>query len=381
MPIYYCDGIAGNDVWSGLAPVWNGVDGPKATLNGCEDVPITAGSLVHVRPTNYRELLTVDVNGVAGQVIEYRGDYAGLIWANPTGIVPRITGSNNDIAAFRASCISATTKSYRTFTNFILDTVTLRVIELLTGCTNITIDKCYALNAPLGSNLIYTDDANQSTIIISNCLLDGSSTGAYGIYFTHTVTVSNAGHIIQNCVLRGGGNGYSIGSVRVGGITVKNCYLTRGNGGIRVVTALAVGQTITVNNCIFESVAYALYATALGQIMEDFNNFWNVSAPRTNVAVGANSLAYPTMPDARWFFQVVNAGAGPNSPTQVVSPFDLASYSQLINVAGLAPTATDMRGTGTIGAQREWGTLEYDTTLKLAGGGGIGSRIAHGLVV
>jgi len=49
--------------------------------------------------------------------------------------------------------------------------------------------------------------------------------------------------------------------------------------------------------------------------------------------------------------------------TKSITPFDLSQWSQLINVAGTAPTATDMRGTAVIGAEREWGALEYDPNL------------------
>lgn len=48
---------------------------------------------------------------------------------------------------------------------------------------------------------------------------------------------------------------------------------------------------------------------------------------------------------------------------KVLSPFDLSSASQLIDLAGTSPSSTDMRGTGTVGTQREWGALEYDTAL------------------
>ena len=125
------------------------------------------------------------------------------------------------------------------------------------------------------------------------------------------------------------------------------------------------GQTITVNNNIFFSNGNVLYGQATGDITEDYNCFWNNATDRTNTAVGAHSVNYPPLDDPRWFFQLIYAGAGPNSALQMLSPFDLASFSQLIDLAGTSPTATDMRSTGTIGAQREWGPLEYDSTLNI----------------
>lgn len=54
-----------------------------------------------------------------------------------------------------------------------------------------------------------------------------------------------------------------------------------------------------------------------------------------------------------------------SSWAKIISPFDLASYSQLINTSGSSPTATDMRGTSAIDGVREWGALEYDSTLSV----------------
>ncbi len=82
-----------------------------------------------------------------------------------------------------------------------------------------------------------------------------------------------------------------------------------------------------------------------------------------NVDVGAHSVTYPPLFDSRWFFEMVNGGS-------MITPFDLASYSQLINVAGTSPTTADMRGTTVQGTQREWGALEYDSTLDIEAGSG-----------
>ncbi|OFZ67037.1 MAG: hypothetical protein A2V79_01130 [Betaproteobacteria bacterium RBG_16_56_24] len=355
MTTRYVDGANGNDSWDGLAPNFvSGTNGPKATWNGAEDSPVAAGDLVHVRSGTYRELLTIDVSGTAGNAIEYRGDYAGVIW--PGGGVVRITGSDNDQTATRNNCITGTTKIYRTFRGFRLDTTAQRPIAALTDCTNWIIDGCFIKGVPAYQG-IYVTGAGQAAITIQNCLLWGAANST-NILFTHSATVSNAGHLIQNCVFLGGLYGIQI--TAVGGITVKNCvFTTRINAGILVDIALAGGQTETVNNCIFDGCNTALSAANLGEITEDYNTFYGNNTNRTNVATGASSITYPPLFDSRWFFELVG-GKG-----RMLSPFDLASYSQLVNLAGTSPSTTDMRGTAVIGAQREWGALEYDSTLRL----------------
>ena len=108
-------------------------------------------------------------------------------------------------------------------------------------------------------------------------------------------------------------------------------------------------------------------------MVEDYNNLFGNSTDRTNVAVGANSVAYAPLFDTRWFFEMVNGGT-------LLTPFDLASYSELIDVVGTSPTTADMRGTTVQGAQREWGALEYDSSLDIEAGSG-GGTVTKNVVI
>lgn len=49
--------------------------------------------------------------------------------------------------------------------------------------------------------------------------------------------------------------------------------------------------------------------------------------------------------------------------TKAITPFDLASYSQLVNKAGSNPTTVDLRGSA--GATREWGAMEFQAGLVI----------------
>lgn len=331
-----------------------------------------AGDIVYVGAGTYRELLTVDVSGTVGNPIQYVGDYLGTNTDGVGGIV-RITGAAaDDLSASRGNCISGSSKNYRNFTGFLLDTTTSTCIAL-TSCQNCIFDKCISIFS--GGIAFQSAGASQLNITIQNCILASHSSSG-NVHFTHTVAVDNAGHLVQNCILLGTpATAGAVTSARVGGITVKNTTILSAESGIRISTALTVGQTVTVNNCQIVGCNVGMTATAVGEIVEDYNNLWAVITPRTNTSTGANSTAYPALFDARWFFQMVFAGAGPNHASQVISPFDLASYSPLVNLAGTSPTTTDMRGTAVLGAQREWGALEFDSTLKIAGGsaGGGGS--------
>lgn len=352
-------GPGGNDGNNGLTWATR-----KLTLNGVEDTPVVAGDLVYVAPGTYRELLTVDVSGGAGNAIEYRGDYIG---ANTDGVggVVRITGSDDDQTATRANCIVSTSKNYRTFTGFCLSLTTGACLSSTSG-TNWIVDQCLA-QAAVQDGFIFVTSALNTTI--QNCAAIGcaaSQTLYGGISFWAGANVDNQACTIQNCLVIGG-SGVGILARRWGGLTVKNCTIIGTINGVFQSTGMNAGQFVTVNNCILYNCLTALNATNVAYLVEDYNSIFGCATARINVNVGANSLTYPPLLDTRWFCELVNAG-------RMLSPWDLASYSQLINVAGTSPTATDMRGTAAIGGVREWGALEYDSTLEIEAGTGGAAR-------
>lgn len=361
MTTYYV-GIGGADSDPGTS--WGT---RKLTLNGAENIPVVAGDTVYVGPGTYRELLTVDVAGTAGNPITYIGDYTGANTDNVGGLV-RITGSDNDQTATRVQCINLpNARSYRTFTGFMLDTVTGNHIFLTASSTNLTVSNC-CIQTGTSSGACIAINGTGGAHLIENCFI---LTLGIAIQFIHTSTVDDTASVVQNCIMSVGGVSQAVGVRvdRVGGITVRNCSIFGGNNSIRVQTALTVGQVLTVNNCICTMSNTALAATTTAEYVEDYNCLFGNGAARSNVTAGANSLAYPPLFEPRWVFQVLNEGAGPDNASQLITPFDLASFSQLLNVAGTSPTTTDMRGTSAIGGAREWGPLEIDTTLKIESGG------------
>lgn len=323
------------------------------TLNAAEDRPIQAGDTVYVGPGTYRELLTVDVSGTAGNPITYIGDYTGANTDSVGGVV-RITGSDNDQTITRANCITATSKDYRTFRGFVLDSTSPVYLD---GCTNVTVDQCH-VTAGTGGYGVHILGAAQSTITVSNCYIFGAGQNG-GVLMTHTSTVDNTAHVVSNCIINGAA-GSGVHFIRVGGATVRNCIVA-GRYCIRQATAPAAGQTNTINNCVLLYGGAGFIATATGELTEDYNCIsLGVETPRSNTNAGAHSNIYLNLNDTRWFFELVAGG-------KMLSPWDLASYSQLVNVAGTSPTTADMRGTTVQGTQREWGALEYDSTLYLDG--------------
>ena len=293
MTVYYV-GAGGNDGNSGLTWALR-----KLTLNGAEDEPVVAGDTVYVAPGVYRESLTVDVSGGAGTPITYIGDYRG-VYTDGIGGVVRITGSDDDMATTRATCLAANTKNYRTFRGFIFNGSSSVVLNLV-DIQNWIIDQCCIIGSITAGSTIQITGANILTNTISNCYIQ-SKAGSYSILFSHGVPVDDTAQVVENCILIN--NGISVAGI--GGITIRNNHiLYADNYGLYVTLALTVGQTITVNNNLIHGCAVGLRCQAVAEVLEDYNNFTSNTTDRNTVNVGANSLTYIPNFDYRWFFEAV----------------------------------------------------------------------------
>jgi len=324
----------------------------KLTLNGAEDIPVQAGDTVYVGAGTYREKLTCDVSGSSGSPISYIGDYDGS-HTDGTGGVVRITASDDDKVTSRNICIDMNGKNYRTFNGFTLDgagSIYAIIWIASADVDHLTVQNC-AIESAVPGILCYSTTAKVTNLLVDKVLFHGSGTA-----YADNVASDNSGNVFQNCIYIGSG---VFVNTRAGGTIVRNCL---GFSGYNFVTvgALNSGQTVTVNNCIMHDYRhYALIAATLGHLVEDYN----ICPSRNNVAVGAHSKNEFRLFDTRWFHEMLNGGS-------MLTPFDLASYSKLINVAGTSPTTADMRGTAKIGTEREWGALEYDSTLDIEAGSG-----------
>lgn len=319
------------------------------SLSAAEAKPVAAGDLVYCGPGVYRELLTVGVSGSSGLPITYIADVDGSHTDGIGGVV-RVTGSNDDQVATRANCITATSKDFRTFRGFTFDMTTNVVLIHNTAANNWIIEDCY-FPAPSASVNTITSSGNNTNITIRRCVFVGSRSNM--ISFTTAATFNNAGHLIENCLFIGGTAG-AIQTTRIGGITVKNCTFIAVIGvGVRVAVALAVGQTITVNNCIFFACGTALQATVTTEFTENFNSFWGNNVDRTTVSVGANSNAFPPL-----FAQPILL----DGFLMPWNAFALSQWSPLRRLTGTAMSSEDFFGIPrpATASKVSWGAVQFN---------------------
>lgn len=359
MTTRYC-GIGGNDANDGLS--WAN---RKLTLNGVEDTPVASGDIVYVGPGVYRELLTLDVSGASE--IAYIADVTGEHTDGVGGQV-RITGSDNDQTGARNNCIVASAKNYRTFRGFRLDGSLQHTINA-TNCSNWILEDCTLDGINAGSQYLVLISGTGTSWTMRRCVVLGTAV-AHSIYITHTSTVDNAGHLFENCLFMG--QQRLINTERVGGITVKNCSFLYCGTGIRIGTAISVGQTIIVNNCLFHACSTALQATVTGEITEDYNNFYGCGTNRTNTATGSNSVSYATLLQSPLLL------SGIKFPWQFG---ELSQWSALRRIAGTGMSTNDQFGITrpATDSKKSWGAIQFRDVQRETGTtrtGGVSMKLA-----
>lgn len=341
-------GPGGNDGNNGLTWALR-----KLTLNGVEDTPVVAGDLIYVGPGVYRELLICDVSGGVGTEIVYVGDVTGEHTDSVGGVV-RITGSDNDQTSARAQCVDFVNKAGRTFRGFYVDMASGQGFRVMNNCVNILIEDCVFLH---NGDAIATNGNTQSTTVIKRCFF--ISNKIRSVFFTAGATVDNSGHLIENCVSIGQHPLVGVFTTnRVGGIIIRNCTVIGPLKAVRVGVALTVGQTVTVENCILQCCTFALEATVLGEIIENFNTFHNNNVDRTNVAVGGNSVSYPALLSMPLLYSGVGQISGYGFPWWFG---ELSEWSQVQAITGANEPTEDLRGIArpVTASKNSWGAIQF----------------------
>lgn len=341
-------GIGGSDANDGLS--WAN---RKLTLNGAEDTPVVAGDTVYVGPGVYRHTLTVDVSGSDGSPITYIGDVTGEHTDGVGGIV-RITGSDNDTTNTRSRCITGSSKNYRTFRGFAGDMCTEHVINC-SSSTNWIVEDCDLHSRDANGCNAILFDGTQSSHTVRRCRLSGAG-GGNGIHFSHTSVVDDTGHLVENCLIEQGF--YGITMTRVGGGTIKNCTIINSMSvGIRVATALTVGQIWNVNNCIIAYNPTGLRSTTSTEITEDYNALFGNATARNTTGTGANSNTYPPL------FNTKILVDGFRYPHYYA---ELGKWSQLARIAGTGEASEDFFGIArpATSSKKSWGAIQYTGAVR-----------------
>lgn len=334
----------------------------KLTLNGAEDIPVAAGDTVYVGPGTYRETLTCDVSGTSGNPITYIGDVTGAHTDGVGGVV-RITGSNDDKTITRSDGVQSYV-SYRTFRGFRVDLATTG-FSMGTG-VGLVLEDCVAVECANGFLLWLGSNGGPATIrrcIALSCNFNGIAFEGGGAY-----DLNNS--VVENCIVSPGTWASGIFN-RHSNVTIRNTTIYGAGEGIYQGNDVTNGSVV-VNNCIIQNNSVGITAVASGDVVENYNSFFNNDTDRTNVATGANSesaaagLATPLLIDGQHVLQNWLLGM-------------LGQWSTLQQKTGASPATEDVLGIArpSAAAKRSWGAVQYQgarrdgTTTRGSGGASV----------
>lgn len=350
MTTYYV-GKGGNDGNAGTS--WAD---RKLTLNGAEDIPVAAGDTVIVGPGIYREMLTLDVTGTVGNPITYEGDRSGYRTDGVGGEV-RITGSDDDISETRNNCIAggagAPERHYRTFRNFNLCQTDGYISTVSgTGTNQIdgwVFDDCifYGNCGSVAIRAGYFGDNWE----IKRCMFIGVG---WGIVSPLTARNAATGCVVESCVfVGGGGNSYGI-TVSTSEWTIRNCTVVGVYYGVQALAGNGGAPYMWVYNSLLDQCYVATKAAVSGDLVEDYNGFYNNGTDRSNVAIGANSVVYAPL----WEAPLLQEGI----ETPVRFPFlsQWSAYRRLTD-SGTVPAGGDLFGIPwpATNGKRSWGAIQF----------------------
>lgn len=281
--------------------------------------------------------------------IRYIADVTGEHTDGVGGPV-RITGSNDDIAITRSVAVDVNGKNYRKFTGFTCDLVSDSTFYFNNNEAYCTVEDCelfdgritFVGNPPLGNT-------------IQRCLITRHMNGQ-ALFFWWDPAVNNSGIVIKDCIIRNSDTGLNI--QRIGGITITGCtFDTFASNMIAVSAALTVGQCVAIHDCILNNTGTALAASALGEIIEDYNAFSRCNTARNNVGIGGNSNTYPPL------FTAPLLKSGFRFPWQA---YELSKWSLLKRIAGVQETYRDYFGMArpVTSAKKSWGAIQYTGAIR-----------------
>lgn len=357
MATYYT-GKGGSDVSDGTS--WAN---RKLTIQAGENLCTSAGDVLYVGPGEYDESVTFSNTGSSGSEITYIGDYSGA----------NTDGAGGPVVLANTAFMDGAYQVLRGFKSIDSDSTGAIIIK----ADNVTVEQCHITNyGAAGAGIFIGNGATAySNTTIRRCYI----VPGFGIGIKAQASAdyaSNTGNVIENCVIIGaaGNGGTGIMIFNTAGWTIRNCTIIgTGDYGVRAFS-LPTSELITVNNCIISGCRWGLIASVSGELVEDYNAISNCSAARSNVSTGSNSTTDTPYLDSRWFFEALNGGT-------LITPFDLDANSGLVELnSGTGAPSADLRGATVQGTYREWGALEYDSTLDIeagAGGASVYRRVAR----
>lgn len=266
---------------------------------------VAAGDSVYIGSGVYRELVTMDTSGSAGNVISFIGDVTGA-YTGDAGLVVITAFDDGTSAPTRANCLDWNGKEFIVWQGVVFNGGSSSAITSNNGNSaheGDVLQDCSIIGYDSGSstlNIYLNQMTTPATagFTIRRCVLAGR---LLFLYSEHAVAEQDAKAVVENCLCLGDGrvSASNVGIVwyrdgantyGVGGLTIRSCTFATGNTAVQVYNGKATTYPVAVYNCLFMRFPTGLYRAvgAANTLVSDYNRFHHVRDPYFGVSAGAN---------------------------------------------------------------------------------------------
>lgn len=255
----------------------------KLTLGGAEALSLSAGDVVVVGPGTYRESVTLDDSGSAGNPIVYQGDPAGK-YTDGVGGVVRLSASDNDIVGARSQVIlMGSSITNRLFRNFQFDgNDAFGDFIAVNNGDFLTVEDCTFLQLEADLNAIhFSGSAAGRTYVIRRCYFYGYDGNGIRLHAS-TENSLNANTLIENCFF----HRIWLLHYRTYNFTIKNCTFL----GVGIFTQLVTSSNLSyAYNNLFINAGWGGTAGNLEDYFTEDYGVWQGDPDERESTIGANS--------------------------------------------------------------------------------------------
>lgn len=254
-----------------------------------------SGDTLNVSAGVYREVVTVGMTSPTATTTIV-GDTTGAIFG--TAGECRVTAFTTDdsTAGSASDCLSITSKNFLYFQNLRFEGASGYGVRVISS-TNNTFDRCVCTSTGGNAGLRLESAAGvNASHTATNCSIIARANALQIVGSAPSSGNQSMGITIQNCyVATSSSNCIFVNSSgttgTLSGVTITNCTLIGGSGGILINTSAYRSTTasVTVRNCLLLAHTTALSANTSGQMDENFNRLVAYSTSRNLVTAGANS--------------------------------------------------------------------------------------------
>jgi len=272
---------------------------------------VAAGDTVYIGAGTYRELVTMDTSGSAGNIISFIADVGGS-QTGDTGLVIISAHSSNVAVPARDYCLQFQDKDFISWQRVIFyggnkECVVGNTVSNL-AYEGVTFETCVFVSTAL---------PNQSYNAVTFNLNTGATPATTGLtfkkckfvnsglllQFDHDATAArNFKSVVENCrftgTMKSSYNDCLViqritnNTFKSGGFSVNNCYFTQASFGVQVFEPDSTTYPVAIRNCTFNMCATGIerwFGTA-DAVTSDYNRFSACNTARSGVTAGGNDV-------------------------------------------------------------------------------------------